>query len=346
MAEEDSDEEALRARERVTGSTSMQDVDESDLASGRGRSARWPNAIPARGLLDVVWRVYRRIVEDQLGLIAAGVTFYAILGLFPAIVALVSIYGLLTDASTLQEQLKWMSGYLPQEALGLISSELERITTVRGGSLGFAALISIGLALWSVNTAVLAVFKALNVAYGESETRSLLRLYATGFAVTIGIIVCSILVVNGIVVMPVVLLALGIGQGVELIMRLAMAPLFFLLMAAAASVLYRIGPSRRDARWRWISVGSVVFASVWIAVALGLSYYLSRFADYTATYGSLGAAIGLMLWIYAAVYIFLAGAELNSELEHQTARDTTIGPDRPMGERKAHVADTLGALRS
>lgn len=342
----DSGEEESRERERITSSTSMRDVDESELAEGRGRNARRPAGIPRRGLFDVVWRVYRRIMEDQLGLIAAGVTFYAILGLFPAIVAMVSIYGLVTDASTLQEQLKWLSGYLPQEALSLISSELERITTVRGGSLGFAALISVGLALWSVNTAVLAVFKALNVAYGESEGRSLIRLYATGFAVTIGIILVSILVVNGIVVMPVVLLALGLGQGIELIMRLAMAPIFFVLMAAAASVLYRVGPSRRDARWRWISVGSILFALVWIAVALGLSYYLSRFADYTATYGSLGAAIGLMLWIYAAVYIFLAGAELNSELEHQTARDTTVGPDRPMGERDAHVADTLGALRS
>ncbi len=149
---------------------------------------------------------------------------------------------------------------------------------------------------------------------------------------------------NAVGVVPLLLSAFGYSDRAEMIMRLISAPLFFVLMVAAASVLYRIGPSRNNARWSWISLGSVLFSVLWIAVALGLSFYLSRFADYTATYGSLGAAIGLMLWIYGAVYVFLAGAEINAEIEHQTARDTTVGPDRPMGERGAHVADTIGAV--
>ncbi|MDQ0316369.1 YihY/virulence factor BrkB family protein [Amorphus orientalis] len=327
-----------------TDVTSLEDVTEEELVQGRGRQARDPRAMPWRAWRDVAWRVYKRIILDRVGLIAAGVTFYAILGLFPAIVALVSVYGLLTDTSALQEQLQWLSGYVPEDALTLLSNELRRIAQARPDSLGIAALISTAVALWSVNTAVLALFNALNVAYGETEKRSLPRLYGTGFAVTLGIILFAVITVNSIVVLPVVLVAVGLDGRVDFFMRIAMAPIFFCLMVAAASVFYRIGPSRRDARWRWITLGSVVFAAVWITAALSLSFYLSRFADYSATYGSLGAAIGLMLWIYAAVYIFLIGAELNSELEHQTAEDTTVGRDRPLGQRGAHVADTLGRL--
>ncbi|MGX1100367.1 YihY/virulence factor BrkB family protein [Amorphus sp. MBR-141] len=322
----------------------LEDATERVPVRGRGREARNPTQIPARGWLDIFVRVYKRIIQDRIGLIAAGVTFYAMMGLFPAIVALVSIYGLVTDASTLENQIQFLAGYLPQDALSLLSTELHRITDLRGGSLGIAALASIAVALWSVNTAVLALFQALNVAYGEAEKRSIFRLYGTGFGVTIGIIVFAVVVVNTIVVLPLLLSALGFSERAEFIMRVISAPLFFVVMVAAASVLYRIGPSRRNARWNWISLGSILFSAVWIAVALGLSFYLSRFANYTATYGSLGAAIGLMLWIYAAVYIFLAGAEINAEIEHQTSRDTTTGPERPMGERGAHVADTVGAL--
>ena len=322
----------------------LDDAVEPVPVRGRGRMAGNPTEIPARGWRDILVRVYKRIIQDRIGLIAAGVTFYVILGLFPAIVALVSIYGLLTDASALQDQIQFLAGYVPQDALSLLATELQRITDLRGGSLGIAAIASIAVALWSVNTAVLALFQALNVAYGEAEKRSIFRLYGIGIAVTLGIIVVAIIVVNTIIVLPLLLTALGFSERAEFIMRLLSAPLFFVLMTAAASVLYRIGPSRRDARWHWISLGSVLFSVLWIAVALGLSFYLSRFADYTATYGSLGAAIGLMLWVYAAVYIFLAGAEINAEIEHQTSRDTTVGPDRPMGARGAHVADTLGAV--
>lgn len=322
----------------------LNDATEPVPVKGRGREAGNPSEIPARGWRDIFTRVYKRIIQDRIGLIAAGVTFYAILGLFPAIVALVSVYGLVTDASALQEQIQFLAGYLPRDALSLLATELRRITDLRGGSLGLAAVASIAVALWSVNSAVLALFQALNVAYGEAEKRSIFRLYGTGFAVTVGMIVFAVVVVNTIVVLPLLLRAIGFSERAEFVMRLISAPLFFVIMVAVASLLYRIGPSRRDARWTWISLGSVLFAVMWIAVALGLSFYLSRFADYTATYGSLGAAIGLMLWIYAAVYVFLAGAEINAEIEHQTSRDTTTGPERPMGQRGAHVADTVGAV--
>jgi membrane protein len=335
---------AKTSEEGRTAEGVLDDAVEPVPVPGRGREADTPTDIPARGWRDIALRVYRRIIQDRIGLIAAGVTFYAILGLFPAIVALVSFYGLVTDAGTLQDQIQFLAGYVPQDALSLLATELQRITDLRRESLGIAAIASIAVALWSVNSAVLALFQALNVAYGEAEERSIFRLYATGFTVTIGIVIVAVVVVNTIVVVPLLLSAIGFSDRTEMIMRLISAPLFFVLMVIAASVLYRIGPSRNNARWSWISLGSVLFSVLWIAVALGLSFYLSRFADYTATYGSLGAAIGLMLWIYGAVYVFLAGAEINAEIEHQTARDTTVGPDRPMGERGAHVADTLGAV--
>ncbi|MGX1305348.1 membrane protein [Amorphus suaedae] len=344
MATSDTDRGQAAADEPITNEGILEDDPESVAVRGRGRTADNPTEIPWRGWRDILVRVYHRIIQDRIGLIAAGVTFYAMMGLFPAIVALVSIYGLVTDASSLQDQIQFLSGYLPRDALSLLSTELHRITQVRGGSLGIAAIASIAVALWSVNSAVLALFQSLNVAYGEAEKRSIFKLYSTGFLVTIGIIIVTVLVVNIIIVLPLLLSALGFSEETEFIMRLISAPLFFVLMVTAASILYRVGPSRRDAKWNWISLGSVLFSSLWIAVALGLSFYLSRFADYTATYGSLGAAIGLMLWIYAAVYIFLAGAEINAEIEHQTARDTTVGPDRPMGQRGAHVADTVGAV--
>lgn len=321
----------------------LEDVEEKVPAKGRGREARSPLQIPARGWKDILLRVYRRTMQDRLGLIAAGVTFYGIMGLFPAIVALVSVYGLLTDASALQDQISFLAGYLPPNVLDLLSTELQRISQSSDGSLGVAAIVSIVLALWSVSTAVRAAFQALNVAYGEAEERAIWRLYGTAFAVAIAIIILAVVVVNVIVVLPLLLNALGFSERSDFYMRLLSAPLFFVVMVASASVLYRLGPSRKDARWHWISFGSVLFSVIWIAAALGVSFYLSRFADYSATYGSLGAVIGLMLWIYVTAYIFLIGAEINAEIEHQTAVDTTVGPEKPMGERGAHVADTLGA---
>jgi len=321
----------------------LEDVEESVPVQGRGRRAESPMAIPLKGWKDILLRVYRRAMADRLGLIAAGVTFYGVMGLFPAIVALVSIYGLLTDASALQGQIQFLSGYLPPSVLELLGTELQRISQARDGSLGLAALLSLLVALWSVNTAVRAVFQALNVAYGEAEKRPIWRLYATTFAVAVGIIIMAVVVVNVVIILPVLISAVGFSERTDFYMRLLSAPIFFIVMVAAASVLYRIGPSRSSARLHWISFGSVLFSVIWIAAALGVSFYLSRFADYSATYGSLGAVIGLMLWIYVTAYIFLAGAEINAEIEHQTSHDTTVGPEKPMGERGAHVADTLGA---
>jgi membrane protein len=313
-----------------------------DMEAGRGRAAEGPSEIPPRGWKDVLFRVYRSLEQDRVMLIAAGSTFYLLLALFPALTAFASLYGFLADRSTIANNISVLAGILPNDAIDLIRAQLEALATqdVKLLSLGF--FLGLSLALWSANNGVKAIFEALNVAYGQKETRSFLRLNLIAFVFTFGSIFCGIILsIAFSVISP---MSAGVGQdgwsGISV--GIIRWPLIAVVVVIAISVIYRFGPDREQAKWRWLSWGAVLSALVWIVASAAFTFYLANFADYNATYGALGAVAGLMMWTWISLIILILGAELNAELEHQTSIDSTTGKPLPMGERGAVVADTLG----
>ncbi|MGM4919796.1 YhjD/YihY/BrkB family envelope integrity protein [Tardiphaga sp. 813_E8_N1_3] len=310
--------------------------------SGRGRQSSSPLQIPWKGWKDVLWRTYEQINEDRLLAIAAGVVFFGLLAVFPAITALVSCYGLFADASTISDNLQTLALMLPDGSFQIVQDQIARVLANGQAKLGLTFLFGLALALWSANAGVKAVIDALNVVYGEREKRSFIKLNMLSLAFTTGAIAALLLMVSAVVALPLTLDRIGLATDSKMIISLARWPLLLLIVVLALGILYRFGPSRPGARWEWLSIGTLAAALLWLAGSALLSWYLSNFGNYSVTYGSLGAAIGLMMWMWMSAIIVLCGAELNSEIEHQTAVDTTVGPGRPMGARGAAMADTLG----
>lgn len=310
--------------------------------AARGRAASVPTDIPSAGWKDILWRSYRRLQEDRLLAVAAGAVFYLLLALFPALTALVSLYGLFADPALINEHLALLAGVMPEAAIAIVREQITRIAASGTDALSLGFVFGLGLALWSANAGMKAIIDALNVVYGEREKRGFLKLTLVAFAFTLGGLAFVILALGAVVVAPLVLAWLGVESRGLQILSLLRWPGLFLVVLLWLAVLYRFAPSRADARWEWLGVGSVAAASAWIAGSGLFSWYLSNIADYDATYGSLGAAIGLMMWLWLSVVVILVGGELNAEIEHQTARDTTTGPARPLGERGAVMADTVG----
>lgn len=314
--------------------------------NGRGREAKKPSHIPARGWKDILYRLMDEISDDRVGTVAAGTTFFLLLALFPALGALVSLYGLIADPATIHDHVKDLSGYVPSSVLDLIGAQLQALTSKTSKTLGFGFVSGLVVALWSANSGMKALFDALNIAYDEKEKRGFFKLLAVSMTFTLGAIVLLILVLNIIVGVPVVLKLLPLGPVGNLLVSILPALLMFAVATFGIAVLYRYGPSRTYPQWRWITPGSLAAGIVWVIASALFSWYLANFADYSASYGSLGAAIGAMMWIYISLWIVLVGAELNAEIEHQTAEDTTVGPEKPLGSRGASMADRVGEARS
>jgi membrane protein len=308
---------------------------------GHGRFSGNPFQIPWAGWKDILWRTYVRTGEDRLLAIAAGVVFFGLLAVFPAITALVSSYGLFANPSTIGANLQSLALMLPEGSFQIVQDQIVRVLDKGNTTLGATFLFGLGLALWSANAGVKAVIDALNVVYEEREKRSFIRLNLLSLAFTCSGIAGLLLMVSAVVAVPLLLDRVGLAPESRIIVSLRW-PLMLVILLGALAILYRYGPSRREARWEWLSVGTIAAALLWIAGSALLSWYLSNFGNYNATYGSLGAAIGLMMWMWMSAIIVLCGAELNSEIEHQTALDTTIGRPKPLGTRGAVMADTLG----
>ena len=284
------------------------------LRANRGRGARSPAQIPARGWKDILIRTRREFTDDQIPMIAAGMAFYALLALFPTLGAMVALYGLFADVAQVREHLRLLAFMLPPAALTLIGDEMVRIAAARGQGLSFAFLFGFAAAVWSANGAVKALMTGLNVAYEQKETRGLLRRTATSLAFTLGLLVFGVA-------------ALGLTAAGTVIQTFAGAraatlfgwvtwPILLAGLTVALALIYRFGPSRR-APWRWITWGSAVAIALWVAVSMAFSVYVGNFAHYDRTYGSLGAVVGFMTWAWLSGMVILAGAELNSEIERQ-----------------------------
>ncbi len=315
---------------------------DADSEAERGREAEWPSQIPSKGWKDILWRVWSEITEDRVTLIAAGAAFYLLLALFPAMAAFVSLYGFVADPSNIAEQVAFLGGVLPSGGMELIQNQLESLVTQDSSALSFSFIFAFLISFWSANNGVKTLFEALNVAYEENEKRSFIWLNLVAFTFTLGAMVMGILMIAVVGVIPAILSIVNLSQFSEQLIAVGRWALMLVLIVFGVSLLYRYGPSRETAKWRWISWGSGLATVVWIVASIGFSYYLQNFANYNATYGSLGAVIGFMLWAWISVVILIVGAEINAEMEHQTARDSTTGDPKPMGERGATVADTLG----
>lgn len=313
-------------------------------AATDGDQAASPWAIPAAGWRAVLRRTWQEAGEDNIGLISAGVAFYAFLSIVPLLGAVVLTYGIVADPQTVNGNVAQLTAVMPAQVAGLIGDQLLQVVGTSGGKKGFGLLVALLIALYGATKGAGAIVTALNVAYEEKEKRGFVRLNLLQFGIVVGGVVVALaaLASTGLMALAHRLIP-GAPEFVLTLIRLASYLLLAVLAATAAAAIYRYGPSRREARWAWLTPGSIGATSLWLAMTLGFGIYVANFGSYDATYGSLGAIVVMLTWLSLSAYVFLLGAELNAELERQTSTDTTRGPARPIGARGAVVADdTVG----
>jgi membrane protein len=297
----------------------------------RGRSATAPSEIPARGWKDILMRVYENVSRHRVMALAAGMTYYSILAIFPALGAIVALYGLFSDPSTIATHLDQLAGFLPGGAIDIARDQLTRVSSKGSQSLGWTFLIGLAISLWSANAAMKSLFDTLNIVYGEQEKREFLKLNAVSLGFTAGGIFFVLAALGSIVVIPVLLNYVGLSRAGDLLLRIGRWPMMYLVITFALAVVYRYGASREKPQWRWITWGSAIAALLWLCASGLFAFYASNFGKFNETYGSLGAIIGFMTWLWVSAIVILLGAEIDAEMEHQTARDTTEGAPKPMG---------------
>lgn len=312
----------------------------------RGREATSPSEIPVRGWKDILWRVYANIGDHRILALAAGMTYYSLLAIFPAIAALVAIYGLFSDPGSIAKHLDEVGGFIPGGAVDVAREQLTRVATKGDRTLGFTFAIGLVISLWSANAAMKSLFDTLNIVYGEQEKRGFVKLNAMSLGFTVGGIAFILAALGAVVVVPIALQFVGLSNAADLLVRMGRWPALFIVLAFAIACIYRFGPSRQAPRWTWITWGSAAATLLWLVASGLFSFYAANFGTFNQTYGSLGAVIGFMTWLWISAIVILLGAELNAEMEHQTARDTTTGRPEPLGVRGAKMADTVGAARS
>jgi len=315
-----------------------------DSSSDRGRDATKPTDIPPKGWKDIALRVKDELGTDRVGFASAGVAFYLLMGFFPTLAAVVFFYGLLSDPADVERQISSLSSVIPPEAMEIFGSELKRIAADDRAA-GWGALLSVLLALWGGSQAMDSLVTALNVAYDEDEKRGWLRRKILALALTLGFAVALVLVALLLAAVPLALALFSLDRGSGWMVELLKWPLLLLVVSGGISLLYRYAPDREDAKWRWVTPGSVLATLLWIAGSALFSWYASSFGNYAATYGSVGGIVVLLLWFYITGFVIMLGAEVNAEIEHQTARDSTTGPPQPIGQRGAFVADDVGEAK-
>jgi len=300
--------------------------------------------MPLSGWKDVLIRTARETSKDNAGLIAAGVAFYAFIAIVPTLGAIVLAYGLIAKPATVLLNMQSLARFLPGDIATLISDQLIDVVTASSGKKGFGILIALVIAIFGARNASGAVIKALNIAYEEEERRGFVKVSLMALGMTAAGVICALVGVGVMTAMRFLEGLIPNASGFVVVMLRILAGLVLLAgAAAAAATLYRYAPCREKAKWSWLTPGTALAAVGWLALCLGFGIYISRFANFNATYGSLGAVVALLTFVYLASYIFLFGAELNSEFEHQTAKDTTEGAEQPLGARGAWSADHVAS---
>ena len=310
-----------------------------------GRHADRPQQIPSRGWLDIAVRVKNELSRDNVSLIASGLALYALLAAFPALAAVLSLYGMFASPEQAASQVEALAGVLPQQAADIMREQLQNITRQQGSALGFGAIAALLLALWSARKGMVALMTATNIAYDEREERGFIKQLLVSLGFTVGAVVGFVLVIALAIAAPIAFEALGLGGVLQTVLVVLRWVLLWLLVVFGLAALYRFAPDRNEPKWRWVTWGSAIAATLWVIGSLLFAVYVRNFGSYNETYGALGGVIILLMWFYLSGYIVILGAEINSEMEHQTAEDTTRGAPEEMGRRDAHVADTLGETR-
>ncbi|MBA2466408.1 MAG: YihY/virulence factor BrkB family protein, partial [Sphingomonas sp.] len=317
-------------------------------AAEQGRHADSPWQMPFAAWKEVAIRTWRESSKDNIGIVAAGVAFYGFLALVPLLGAMVLTYGMVAEPQSVIDHMQSLTRVMPADVAELIGGQLMNVVQTSGGKKGLGLLLALAIALWGARNAAGSIVTALNIAYEEEEKRGFLKVTLLALAMTVAAVLMALLAVAASSVLGYLHHFLPDTGPVGLAVWKVLT--FALLAAAAAgavAALYRYGPSREKARWTWITPGSAFAALGWLLLTLGFGFYVANFGNYNATYGSLGAAIVLLTWLYLSSYVLLFGAEMNSELEHQTARDTTEGAPAPLGARGAWAADNVaGAEQS
>ncbi|HEY8556464.1 MAG TPA: YihY/virulence factor BrkB family protein, partial [Actinomycetes bacterium] len=310
----------------------------------QGRQAEAPQQIPPKGWLAIAKRTAKEVKADQVPLLSAGVAFYALLSLFPAIIAGVSIYGLVADPATVRDQIANLTKLLSPETATLVGQQLVQVTSGANGALGFATVVGILTALWSASSGMKALITGVNLAYDETETRKFVKLRGLALLLTLGAMLLMGVALVTIVGYP------PIADTLPTALRWLVAIVRFVilggLLVVGLAVLYRYAPDRDQPKWSWVSWGSGIAALLWVLATIGFALYANFFGNYNKTYGALAGVIILMFWLFLSALVVLVGAELNTEMELQTAKDTTAGPTRPMGDRDAHAADHVAEAPS
>jgi len=307
----------------------------------RGREADSPTQIPVRGWLDVARRVKEQAKEDDVSLLAGGVAFFGLLALVPALAALVSLYGLVASEATVTDQVASVLGAAPTEVRTLVEEQLRAIVRGSAGSAGLAAVVGIVVALWSASSGMNHLVGAINLAYDERESRGFVRLRAISLGLTVGAIVFLVIAFGAIALLPSILAKTGLPLGARVVVGAVRWVVLLVGMLVALGMLYRYGPDRHSPRWSWASPGAILATVGFLVTSLLFSLYTANFGRYNETYGTLGAIVVVMLWLYLTALMVILGAELNAELERQTRRDSTTGPPQPLGRRGAYAADTV-----
>lgn len=302
---------------------------------------RTPRDLDFRDWRGVVIRVWNGIGTDNISLAAAGCAFYALLAMVPSLSALVVLYGLIADPALVQQQVAAASGVIPAELQDILADELSEMAGASPTGLTWGLAVTLGLALWYASAAVKSLIVALNMALKEEDSRSFLHFNLIGLALTVLLILGVILALVTIVGVPAALAFLGLDGQFDFVLRLVRWPILAIFVILGLAVIYRFAPCRASARWRWVSHGAVLATLIWIAASVGFSVYVSNFGNFNATYGSLGAIVIVLFWLYISAFVIILGARLNGEIEHATAVDTTSGRPRPMGQRGAFFADRV-----
>ncbi|MCB7482501.1 YihY/virulence factor BrkB family protein [Christiangramia sediminis] len=305
----------------------------------RGEEAQWPHNIPFRGWVDIGKRVWHEMQVDHVQIVSAGVAFYFFLSIFPTIVASISIYSLVLEPSQIEAQISRLNLILPEKAFGMITDILEPVIQQNRKELGWGVFFSILVSIWSANKGTNALFQGVNIAYDELESRNIFKKNLITLLFTLCGLVLGLISLLIVIFFPLLIDKLGLSKEIENVLTWFRWVILGIILISTLSMVYRIAPNRRSPRFRWVSWGAILGTVLWLAGSMLFSWYVSNFGSYDDLYGSFAAVAILMLWLFLTAFIVLMGAEINSEMEHQTRYDTTIGLEKPMGERNAYHAD-------
>lgn len=305
----------------------------------RGHNAEKPIQIPMRGWKDIALRVKDQLTKNHLSILSAGIAFYFFLAIFPAIAAALSIYGLVMEPAQVEQQMSQLANVLPEQAHQMVSNILERQSEKSESSLGWSLFLSVLISLWSANKGTKAVFEGVNITYNEIDERGFFKLNGITLLFTLGGIIIGFIAIAMVVAFPALIGKMGLPPTLETIIQLLRWPILALIVMSALAGIYKVAPYRASPKFRWTSWGAIIATVFWLVGSLLFTLYVNNFGSLDATYGSFAAVIILMLWFFLTAFIILLGAEVNSEMEHQTSHDTTTGEDKPMGQRDGYHAD-------